>query len=341
NNSVSITDAFMRAAQTNEMWTLKGRHDPSVNKDIPAGKVWNDISYSAWACADPGVQFKDTMNDWHTCPKSGPIKASNPCSEYIFLDDTACNLASINLLKFYDAGTREFDVDSYEQALRLWTIVLDISIIMAGYSSAQIAELSYKFRTLGLGYANLGGLLMTMGLAYDSDDGRSVAAALTALMTGVAYRTSAEMGRDLGAFPEYSLNKESMQRVIEKHESATQVAGYRESVTKFIPGIGSRIDLAWHDCILGSLKGGFRNAQVSLLAPTGCLVKNSIVLTDRGLSRLSRLGDVCGEKWQDVNFKVLTEEGEKSATNFFINGVEDDRKRISKRGYSIQGSLRH
>jgi ribonucleoside-diphosphate reductase alpha chain len=189
------------------------------------------------------------------------------CSEYIFLDDTACNLASLNLLKFYDAETKKFDLVAYEQALRLWTIVLDISIVMAGYPSAKIADLSYQFRTLGLGYANLGGLLMTMGLAYDSDDGRAVAAALTALMTGIAYQTSAEMGRDLGAFPEYQLNKEPMQRVIEKHDSAAK-GFYWDSA---IPGIGSRIDLAWHDCVLGSLHGGFRNAQVSLLAPTGTI----------------------------------------------------------------------
>src|SRR5271163_2496364 len=193
NNSVSLKDDFLRAVETDGDWNLIGRTNRKVTKTLRARDLWEKIGYAAWASADPGLHFNTTMNDWHTCKSSGDIRASNPCSEYMFLDDTACNLASANLLTFFNTETKQFDVASYEHLCRLWTLVLEISVMMAQFPSKAIAELSYEFRTLGLGFANIGGLLMTMGLSYDSKEGRSLCGALTAVMTGIAYKTSAEM----------------------------------------------------------------------------------------------------------------------------------------------------
>ena len=191
-----------------------------IAKTVKARDLWEKIGYAAWACADPGLQYHTTVNDWHTCPASGPIRASNPCSEYMFLDDTACNLASLNLLTFRDAKTGKFDVEGYEHAVRLWTVVLEISVLMAQFPSKEIAQLSYEFRTLGLGYANIGGLLMSSGIPYDSDAGRAICGALTAIMTGICYATSAEMAQKLGPFPGYKKNREHMLRVIRNHRRA-------------------------------------------------------------------------------------------------------------------------
>ena len=206
NNSVSLKDDFLRAVETDGDWNLIGRTNKKVTKTLKARELWEKIGHAAWASADPGLHFNTTMNDWHTCKASGDIRASNPCSEYMFLDDTACNLASANLITFYSTTTKRFDVESYEHLCRLWTIVLEISVMMAQFPSKAIAELSYEFRTLGLGFANIGGLLMTMGLPYDSKEGRSLCGALTAVMTGVAYATSAEMAKELGPFPGYKKN---------------------------------------------------------------------------------------------------------------------------------------
>ena len=202
NNSVRVTNAFLKAAQNDEPWELLRRTDGEVAKTVSARQLWEDIGHAAWACADPGVQYHDTINQWHTCPADGAIRGSNPCSEYMFLDDTACNLASMNLLKFYKNG--EFQAADYVHATRLWTMTLEISVLMAQFPSPRIAELSYKFRTLGLGYANIGGLLMNMGYGYDSDEGRALCGALSAIMTGVSYAISAEMARELGAFAGYA-----------------------------------------------------------------------------------------------------------------------------------------
>src|SRR6056297_3300076 len=196
NNSIRVTDAFLKAVENDEMWQLMNRKDGTVSKEIRARDLWEKVGHAAWACADPGIQFHDTVNAWHTCPEDGAIRGSNPCSEYMFLDDTACNLASMNLLTFYTYG--KFDAESYMHASRLWTLTLEISVMMAQFPSKEIAQLSYDFRTLGLGYANIGGLLMTMGLGYDSPEGRAMCGALTAIMTGVAYATSAEIASELG-----------------------------------------------------------------------------------------------------------------------------------------------
>jgi ribonucleoside-diphosphate reductase alpha chain len=219
NNSVRVSDDFLQRVRDDGEWHLKRRTDGKVAKTLKARDLWDKIAYAAWASADPGLQFDTTINEWHTCSNSGRINASNPCSEYMFLDDTACNLASLNLLAFRREDGR-IDIPAYEHAVRLWTITLEISVLMAQFPSRDIAQLSYDYRTLGLGYANIGGLLMAAGLPYDSDAGRALCGALTAIMTGVAYATSAEMARELGAFAGFERNREPMLRVIRNHRRA-------------------------------------------------------------------------------------------------------------------------
>ncbi len=237
NNSVRVADEFLKAVEADGNWDLTARITGKTTKTLRARELWEKIGHAAWSCADPGLQFHSTINDWHTCPASGAIRASNPCSEYMFLDDTACNLASLNLLAFRDETTKAIDVDSYEHAVRLWTVVLEISVLMAQFPSKQIASLSYEFRTLGLGYANIGGLLMTSGIPYDSDAGRAIAGALTAIMTGVSYATSAEMAEKLGAFPGYKKNREAMLKVIRNHRRAAhgERTGYEKLATPPVP----------------------------------------------------------------------------------------------------------
>jgi ribonucleoside-diphosphate reductase alpha chain len=280
NNSVRVTDAFLQAVREDADWALVRRTDGVVAKTVKARELWDQIGHAAWACADPGVQFHDTINAWHTCPEDGPIRASNPCSEYMFLDDTACNLASMNLLTFLKAG--RFDAKAYVHATRLWTVTLEISVTMAQFPSERIAELSYRFRTLGLGYANVGGLLMTMGLAYDSAQGRALCGALSAIMTGAAYGASAEMARELGAFPGYAPNAEAMLRVVRNHRHAAQghLTGYEGLA---VPPVAldhascpdsALVNLAhavWDEALELGQRHGFRNAQVSVIAPTGTI----------------------------------------------------------------------
>ncbi|MBS0246697.1 MAG: vitamin B12-dependent ribonucleotide reductase, partial [Proteobacteria bacterium] len=249
---------------------------------VQARELWEKIGYAAWACADPGLQFHTTVNDWHTCPASGPIRGSNPCSEYMFLDDTACNLASLNLLTFRDGKTGAFDVESYEHAVRLWTVVLEISVLMAQFPSKEIAQLSYEFRTLGLGYANIGGLLMTSGMSYDSDEGRAYAGALTAIMTGVSYATSAEMAEKQGPFPGYKKNREHMLRVMRNHRRAAygERQGYEKLSQAPVPldhaacpdqALVTHAKAAWDRAIELGEKHGYRNAQSTVIAPTGTI----------------------------------------------------------------------
>src|ERR1700735_3336380 len=223
NNSVRLSNLFIEQVLRDGEWNLVRRVDGKIAKTLKARDLWEKVGYAAWASADPGVQFDTTINDWHTCPESGRINASNPCSEYMFLDDTACNLASLNLLTFRKPDG-SFDTPAYEHAVRLWTVVLEVSVLMAQFPSKEIAQLSYEFRTLGLGYANLGGLLMANGLSYDSESGRQLCAAISAVMTGVAYATSAEMAKELGPFPGYAKNGDWMLRVIRNHRRAAQGA---------------------------------------------------------------------------------------------------------------------
>ncbi len=282
NNSVSVTDDFLRAVEADLDWNLTFRSTGKVKKTLKARDLWERIGYAAWASADPGLHFNSTMNDWHTCPAGGRIRASNPCSEYMFLDDTACNLASANLLQFYDRAQKRFDVESYEHACRLWTIVLEISVTMAQFPSKEIAELSYAYRTLGLGYANIGGLLMTMGLPYDSTAGRALCGALTAIMTGVSYATSAEMARELGPFPAYKANAKAMLRVIRNHRRAAHglVEGYEGLSVNPVPldhascpdaSLVAHAKTVWDRALDLGESHGYRNAQATVIAPTGTI----------------------------------------------------------------------
>ncbi len=282
NNSVSLKDDFLRAVENDGNWDLTARRDGRVMKTLKARDLWEKISYAAWASADPGLHFNTTMNDWHTCPAAGPIRASNPCSEYMFLDDTACNLASLNLLQFKDAATKKINIADYEHAVRLWTLVLEVSVMMAQFPSRQIAELSYEYRTLGLGYANIGGLLMSSGIPYDSAEGRAICGALTAIMTGVSYATSAEIASELGPFPGFAPNRDNMLRVIRNHRRAAhgQPEGYEGLSVNPVPlahgdctdpALIAHATAAWDKALELGEKHGYRNAQVSVIAPTGTI----------------------------------------------------------------------
>jgi ribonucleoside-diphosphate reductase alpha chain len=280
NNSVRIPNSFFEKLQNDEDWELKARTDGRTMKKIPARELWNQISYAAWRCADPGTQYDTTINEWHTCPEGGRINASNPCSEYMFLDNTACNLASANLMKFYDADNNIFDVEGYEYNCRLWTVVLEISVLMAQFPSKEVAQLSYEYRTLGLGYANLGTLLMVSGIAYDSEEARGIAGAITAIMTGVSYKTSSEMAEVLGAFPRYEENKAHMMRVMRNHRLAAYDADEYENLSLKPQGIKAKYCpdymlkaacKAWDDAVEMGEKYGYRNAQATVIAPTGTI----------------------------------------------------------------------
>lgn len=278
NNSVRVTDAFLRAVREDAPWELVRRTDGKIAKTVSARELWDQIGHAAWACADPGIQFHDTVNAWHTCPEDGAIRGSNPCSEYMFLDDTACNLASMNLLTFLKDG--QFDAEGYVHATRLWTVTLEISVLMAQFPSKEIAQRSYDFRTLGLGYANIGGLLMNMGLGYDSDRGRALCGALTAIMTGVSYATSAEMAAELGAFPGYAKNREHMLRVIRNHRAAAHGAACEGVNVAPVPldaancpdrRLVAMARGAWDEALALGQQHGFRNAQATVIAPTGTI----------------------------------------------------------------------
>src|SRR5579885_1612604 len=282
NNSVRVTDEFLRAVENDGEWTLTKRLDGKPHKVMNARELWEKIGRAAWASADPGLQYHTTINDWHTCPAAGPIRASNPCSEYMFLDDTACNLASLNLIQFHNPRTGAFDIESYEHAVRLWTIVLEISVLMAQFPSKEIARLSYEYRTLGLGYANIGGLLMSSGIAYDSREGRAICAAVSAIMTGAAYAASAEMAGELGAFEGYGQNASAMLRVIRNHRRAAhgETGGYEGLSITPVPldhealpdkRLGDHARAAWAQAIALGERHGYRNAQVSVIAPTGTI----------------------------------------------------------------------
>ncbi|MEO0963649.1 MAG: adenosylcobalamin-dependent ribonucleoside-diphosphate reductase [Planctomycetota bacterium] len=304
NNSVRIPDRFFHAIDNDESWDLVRRTDGEVAKTVRARDLWDLIGLSAWSCADPGVQYDSTINAWHTCPESGRINASNPCSEYMFLDNTACNLASLNLLTFYNSQTREFDLARYEHAVRVWTTVLEISVLMAQFPSKEIAELSWKYRTLGLGYANLGAMLMQAGIPYDSERGRAICGCLSSILTGRSYATSAELAKEMGAFDGYADNKEPMLRVMRNHRRAAYgvprdlvasdkhaLGSYEELEIKPVPidaealtsdaepfgklaesdELATAARQAWDDAVSLGNKHGYRNAQTTVIAPTGTI----------------------------------------------------------------------
>jgi ribonucleoside-diphosphate reductase alpha chain len=280
NNSVRVPTEFLKAIEEDGDWELTARTDGSVMKTVKARDLWNKVADAAWKCADPGVQYDTTINEWHTSPMGGKIRASNPCSEYLFLDNTACNLASLNLVKFYDDERQEFDIASYKHALRIWTIVLEISVEMAQFPSKEIAQGSYDYRTLGLGYANLGSLLMRKGIAYDSKLGRAIAGALTAMLTGEAYKASAEMAGIVGTFPRYKENADNMLRVMNNHRKAAYDSNDYEGLSHDLIAIDQDLcpedllaaaQLSWDEAVELGTKNGYRNAQATVLAPTGTI----------------------------------------------------------------------
>ncbi|MDX1585246.1 MAG: adenosylcobalamin-dependent ribonucleoside-diphosphate reductase, partial [Balneolaceae bacterium] len=289
NNSVRVPNSFMKAVKEDKEWNLYYRtelrdaeeegREPEAHKTMKARELWDDISYAAWSCADPGAQYHDTINEWHTCPEDGPINASNPCSEYMFLDNTACNLASLNLMKYFKTDEcKEFDVESLKFASRIWTTVLEISVLMAQFPSKEIADLSYKFRTLGLGYANLGAALMVQGVPYDSPEGCAIAGSLTSIIHMGAYATSAELAKELGTFEGYDRNEEHMQRVLRNHRRAAYNVDPEKYEGLTVKPMGIDANIA-PDYLLKAArqeadravemgeKHGFRNAQVTVLAP--------------------------------------------------------------------------
>ncbi|ARQ95279.1 ribonucleotide reductase of class II [Bradyrhizobium phage BDU-MI-1] len=285
NNTVSVTNDFIEAVQLDHDWKLIGRTNGKVMKTVRARDLWDQICRAAWESADPGLHFRTTMNEWHTCPAGGEIRGSNPCSEYMFLDDTACNLASTNLMKFADKhgdGPLVFDVEAFNHANRLITVALEISVAMAQFPSKEIALKSYEYRTLGLGFANIGGLLMSMGIAYDSDEARALAGAISALMTGVAYRTSAEMAQEMGPFPKYEENAASMLRVMHNHYAAAENGSTKYQGLSIKPvaldwdncpqdGLTQMASAIWADVVNMGMEYGFRNAQTTVIAPTGTI----------------------------------------------------------------------
>lgn len=281
NNSVRIPNSFFEKLEKNEDWELKARSNGRVMKKVSARELWNKISYAAWRCADPGTQYDTTINEWHTCPEGGPIRASNPCSEYMFLDNTACNLASANLMKFFNKDNNMFDVEGYAYSCRLWTVVLEISVLMAQFPSKEVAQLSFDYRTLGLGFANLGTMLMVSGIPYDSEEARGIAGAISAIMTGVAYKTSAELAQILGPFAKYNENKEHMLRVMRNHRAAAYDASEAYEGLSIKPqGIQAKYcpdyllkaaTKAWDEAVQLGEKYGYRNAQTTVIAPTGTI----------------------------------------------------------------------
>jgi ribonucleoside-diphosphate reductase alpha chain len=282
NNSVRVTNEFMHAVLNDGDWALTWRTDGRIVKRVKARYLWEKIAKAAWACADPGIQFDTTINQWNTCPETGRINATNPCSEFNFLDNTACNLASLNLVKFYDEEKGEFKVEAFKHVVRLWTIVLEITVAMAQYPSPEIAEMSYRTRSLGLGYANLGGLLMRMGLPYDSDAGRAVAAAITALMTAVVYETSSEIAAFKGPFAEFEKNRQHVLRVLRNHRRAIYGASPSEyeglDIKPYVPPLDlcpkhilEEARNTWDRALEAAERYGVRNAQATLIAPTGTI----------------------------------------------------------------------
>jgi ribonucleoside-diphosphate reductase alpha chain len=337
NNSVRVTDEFMRAVENGAEFGLRARTNGEVIETVDAKALFRKMAQAAWECADPGIQYDDTINDWHTNPETGRITASNPCSEYMSLDNSSCNLASLNLMKFLkDDDT--FDATRFAKAVELIITAMDISICFADFPTQAIGETTRAYRQLGIGYANLGALLMATGHAYDSDGGRALAGAITSLMTGTAYKRSAELAGVVGPYDGFARNADAHRRVMRKHAAANDSV---RSVGADDARVLHAATKAWQECLAIGEKNGWRNAQASVLAPTGCLTADTLVTTDRGLSRLGELGDVYGDRWQDVDFTVSTDTGPEQATKFFVNGEEPTRRITTTGGYRIQGTLAH
>src|ERR1035441_8921050 len=338
NNSVRVTEEFMRAVENDDDWHLTARvSGQPIGDPIPARQLMKEIAEAAWRCADPGVQYDTTINQWHTCPNSGRINASNPCSEYMHVDDSACNLASLNLMKYRRAdGT--FDAESFEHVVDIVLLAQEIVVSPSSYPTEEIGRNARAFRQLGLGYANLGAYLMADGVPYDSDAGRGTAAAITALMTGRAYLGSARIAAAIGPYERYGENREAHNAVMRMHRDASYAIPDSTCVdTQLLDAARA----TWEEAVRTGEVHGYRNAQATVLAPTGCLTGDSLITTSRGLVRLASLGDVGGDRWQDLDIEVATDEGPRDATKFYVNGIEPIPDIQTVRGYRIQGTPAH
>jgi ribonucleoside-diphosphate reductase alpha chain len=336
NNSVRATDAFMKSVEGDGDWELTARVGGAVLETVKARALLREISEAAWQCGDPGMQFDTTINDWHTSPASGRINGSNPCSEYLSIDDSACNLASLNLLRFVHSDG-EFDVEGFRAAVDVVFTAQEILVGYSDYPTPKIAENARSHRQLGLGYANLGALLMQRGVPYDSDEGRAYAAALTALMTGSAYAQSGRIAEAVGPYEAYAKNKDAHDRVIQMH----RLHAYRIRDELLPASLLSSARQAWDDAVEYGRPAGYRNAQASVLAPTGCLVGDSLIPTSRGLVRMRSLGDPEGSQWQALDLRVATDQGPRQATRFYVNAIEHVVSIETSRGYRLQGTPTH
>ncbi|HYA45021.1 MAG TPA: vitamin B12-dependent ribonucleotide reductase, partial [Acidimicrobiales bacterium] len=336
NNSVRVTDEFMQAVLDDGNWELRAVCTGEVLKNVKARDLFHQVAQAAWECADPGMQFDTTINKWHTAKNTGRINASNPCSEYMHLDNSACNLASLNLLAFLESEGH-FDVEGFKAAIEVVFTGQEILVGNADYPTEAIARTSRRFRQLGLGYANLGALLMAQGLPYDSDAGRAWAGAITALMTGHAYLTSARMAGLMGPFSGYHENREAMLEVLRMHRAEAAKIDELLVPTELL----SAAQEAWDEAVETAEGYGVRNSQATVLAPTGCLVGTSLVPTSRGLVRLASLGDPEGAQWQDLGVKVGTDEGPRDATMFYVNGLESVVTVQTGLGYCLLGTPQH
>ncbi|HLW94310.1 MAG TPA: vitamin B12-dependent ribonucleotide reductase [Solirubrobacteraceae bacterium] len=338
NNSVRVTDEFMKAVEEDREWRLIARATGEpIGDPIPARELMSEIAEAAWRCADPGVQYDTTINRWHTNPVSGRINASNPCSEYLSVDDSACNLASLNLMKFRRADG-SIDVPTFEHVVDIMLLAQEIVVGPSSYPTEEIGVNARAFRQLGLGYANLGAYLMSNGMPYDSDEGRATSAAITALMTGRAYAESARVAAALGPYERYEENREAHNAVMRMHRDASYAIPDDDLGDAELLSAARR---AWDEAVALGDEHGYRNAQATVLAPTGCLVAGSLVSTNRGLVRLRSLGDTDGAKWQDVALEVATDDGPREATKFYVNGSEQVVSIETNRGYRIQGTPAH
>ncbi|MNK07485.1 Vitamin B12-dependent ribonucleotide reductase [compost metagenome] len=332
NNSVRVTDAFMKSVESGKSWKLRSRVDGKSLREIPAPEVWKKITHANWVCADPGIQFHDTINKWHTCPKSDEIKASNPCSEYMFLDDSACNLASINLVKFLNEDG-SFDFEAYIHTARTLFIAQEILVDYSSYPTEKIAQNSHDYRPLGLGYANLGSLLMRKALPYDSEEGRAWAGALTSLLTGVAYLTSTEMARTKNPFEGYRLNRSAMLNVMKMHEKSLG-----KVMWKVLPqGLEKAARNLWKSVLTNGIKHGFRNAQASVIAPTGTIgflmdCDTTGIEPDFSLLKFKKL--VGGGELQIVNQSV---ESALTTLEYSTEQIANIKKYIEEHG-GVEGS---
>lgn len=341
NNSVSVPDEFMKAVVADGDWNLKWRRDGKVARAVKAKQLFRKIAEAAWKCADPGLQFSTTMNKWHTIPSAGRIVATNPCAEYLSINDSACNLASLNLLKFMDwrDGEWRFDVDSYAHACRAFIIAMDILVDHASYPTAKIAKNAHDYRQLGLGYANLGAAIMAQGVAYDSPAARSFAASVSAIMSGAAYATSADLADSKGPFPGHAANAGYMGKVMRMHQDAAFSIGAEGPLGDVL---ASSAKQWWTEAVARGVDHGYRNSQTVVIAPTGCLDPSTLIVTDRGLVRLGSLGDMDGMKWQPLEARVATNEGPRRADKFYVNGAVESVVSVeTSSGYRIRGTPQH